>query len=97
MTVRVHADLAAAGFTVWLDRKSRMARGLNFHMEIKDAIRTEVDRVVYIGGPKAALSAYVREEWQFALECDQVVATPVRRPTLSIKIIRPNLHSLSQC
>jgi len=72
---RLHADLTAAGFTVWFDRESLMARGLTFHMEIKDAIRTEVDRVVYVGGPKAALSAYVREEWQFALECDRDIVS----------------------
>ena len=76
---RLHADLTATGFTVWFDRESLMSRGLTFHHEIKDAIRTEVDRVVYVGGPKAALSAYVREEWQFALECDHVVVTPILR------------------
>ncbi len=76
---RLHADLSAAGFAVWFDRESLMSRGLTFHHEIKDAIRTEVDRVVYVGGPKAALSSYVREEWQFALECDQVVVTPILR------------------
>src|ERR1019366_10684894 len=67
---RLHADLTKAGFTVWFDRESLMSRGLSFHQEIKDAIRTEVDRVVYVGGPKAAMSSYVREEWQFALECE---------------------------
>ena len=76
---RLHADLTAVGFTVGFDRESLMSRGLTFHHEIKDAIRTEVDRVVYVGGPKAALSAYVREEWQFALECDHVVVTPILR------------------
>ena len=69
---RLHADLTEAGFTVWFDRESLLARGLNFHQEIKDAIRMGVDRVVYVAGPKAALSSYVREEWQFALECDHV-------------------------
>ncbi|MCX6879371.1 MAG: NB-ARC domain-containing protein [Verrucomicrobia bacterium] len=76
---RLYADLTSAGFTVWFDRESLMSRGLTFLHEIKDAIRTEVDRVVYVGGPKAALSAYVREEWQFALECDHVIVTPVLR------------------
>src|ERR1035441_7800749 len=76
---RLHADLTNAGFTVWFDRESLMSRGLSFHQEIKDAIRTEVDRVVYVGGPKAAMSSYVREEWQFALECDHVVVTPILR------------------
>ncbi len=76
---RLHADLAAAGFTVWFDRESLMSRGLTFHQEIRDAIRTEVDRVVYVGGPKAALSAYVREDWQLGLEFDHVVVTPVLR------------------
>ncbi len=76
---RLHADLAKAGFTVWFDRESLMSRGLNFHQEIKDAIRTELDRVIYVGGPNAALSAFVRAEWQFALECDHVVVTPILR------------------
>lgn len=76
---RLHADLTREGFTVWSDRESLMSRGLTFHQEIKDAIRTEVERVVYVGGPKAALSPYVREEWQFALECDHVVVTPILR------------------
>lgn len=76
---RLHADLTNAGFKAWFDRESLLSRGLTFHQEIKDAIRTEVDRVVYVGGPKAALSNYVREEWQFALECDHVVVTPILR------------------
>lgn len=54
---RLHADLAQAGFTVWFDRESLMSRGLTFHHEIKDAIRTEVDRLVYVGGPIAVISA----------------------------------------
>ncbi|MCU0857634.1 MAG: NB-ARC domain-containing protein [Pontiellaceae bacterium] len=76
---RLYTDLTAEGFTVWFDRESLMSKGLTFHQEIKDAIRTEVDRVVYVGGPKAAQSAYVREEWQFALECDHVVVVPIFR------------------
>jgi hypothetical protein len=61
---RLHDDLVAAGFRVWFDRESLIARGLTFHQEIKDSIRTEVDRVVYVGGPAAAASPYVSEEWQ---------------------------------
>ena len=76
---RLHTDLTAAGFTVWFDRESLMSRGLTFHQEIKDAIRTEVDRVIYIAGPKATISQYVREEWHFALECDHVVVMPILR------------------
>lgn len=76
---RLHDDLTAAGFTVWFDREALMARGLNFHQEIKDAIRCEVDRIVYVGGPKAALSPYVKEEWQLGLEFDHVVVTPILR------------------
>jgi WD40 repeat protein len=76
---RLYKDLATAGFAVWFDRESLMSRGLTFHQEIKDAIRTEVDRVVYVGGPKAASSPYVSEEWQFALECDHVAVTPILR------------------
>lgn len=67
------------GFTVWFDRESLMSRGRTFHQEIKDAIRTEVDRIVYVGGPKAKASPFVREEWQLGLEFDHVVVTPILR------------------
>ena len=76
---RLYNDLTAANLTVWFDRESLLSRGKTFHQEIKDAIRTEVDRVVYVGGPKAAASSYVQEEWRFALECDHVVVTPILR------------------
>jgi len=76
---RLYEDLTARGFTVWFDRESLMSRGLTFHQEIKDAIHAEVDKLLYIGGPKAALSPNVREEWQFALECNRVVVTPILR------------------
>ncbi len=75
----LHADLIAAGFTVWFNRESLLTRGLTFHQEIKDVIRTEVDRVVYVGGPKTAQSAYVREEWQSGLKYDHFVVTPLLR------------------
>ena len=51
--------------------------GLWFRRERKGAICIEVDRIVYVGGPKAALSPYVREEWQSALASDHVVVTPM--------------------
>ena len=59
---RLFQDLVAGlGFQVWFDRASLLSRGLGFHQEIKDAIRTSVDRVVYVGGPKAATSpSFVR-------------------------------------
>ena len=76
---RLYDDLLRAGFTVWFDRESLLSRGRTFHQEIKEAIRCEVDRIVYVGGPKAALSPYVREEWQFGLEFDHVVVTPILR------------------
>jgi WD40 repeat protein len=77
---RLRADLVHAGFeSVWFDEQSLKSRGLSFHQEIKDAIRTEVDRLVYVSGPEAARSAYVREEWQLALQFDHVIITPILR------------------
>ena len=76
---RLYTDLTEAGFTVWYDRQSLMSRGKTFHQEIKDAIHTEVDRLIYVGGPNATLSLYVREEWRFALECDDVMVIPILR------------------
>jgi len=42
-------------------------RGLTFHQEIQDAVAGR-ERLVLVVGPKAALSDYVRQEWQFALQ-----------------------------
>ena len=53
---RLHTDLTNAGFTVWFDRESLRSRGVPFPQEIKDAILKETDRLIYVGGPKAALS-----------------------------------------
>jgi len=55
---RLHADLTKAGFTVWFDRESLISRGLPSIKRSRTPSATEVDRVVYVGGPKAALSAY---------------------------------------
>jgi WD40 repeat protein len=76
---RLHTDLTEAGFKVWLDRESLLSRSLSFHQEIKDAIRKEVDRLVYVAGPKAAMSAFVLEEWRSALEYDHIVVIPILR------------------
>jgi WD40 repeat protein len=76
---RLYDDLTSAGFTVWFDRDSLMARGLPFRQEVKDAIRAEVDRVIYVGGPNAVKSPNVREEWEIALLFDHVVVTPILR------------------
>jgi hypothetical protein len=56
----------AGGFEVWLDRIVMPSRGLTFHQEIQDAVATR-ERLVLVVGPTAALSDYVRQEWQFAL------------------------------
>jgi len=75
---RLYNDLQQAGFQVWWDRESLYTDARNFHQHIKDAIRERVDRLIYIAGPKAVLSDYVREEWKFALEADKVVIPILR-------------------
>lgn len=74
---RVHDDLTRAGFDTWVDKDDLRSRGLPFHQEIKDAIR-ERDRLIFIGGPRSAVSPYVREEWQLALELDKPVVPILR-------------------
>jgi WD40 repeat protein len=74
---RLHDDLAANGIQVWWDRTAMESRGRTFLQEIRDAIAS-VDRLVLVIGPKAAQSAYVRAEWQQALnECK--VINPILR------------------
>ncbi len=73
----LHRDLTARGFEVWFDRMAMPSRGLTFHQEIQDAAAAR-ERLVLVVGPKAAVSDYVRQEWQFALHADKAI-TPVRR------------------
>ena len=91
---RLHADLTAAGFDAWFDKDDLRSRGLTFHQEIKDAIR-ERDRVIYIGGPKASSSLYVREEWQLALALDKPVIPILRLGVL--ESIIPGSLALLHC
>ena len=74
---RLHRDLTARGFEVWFDRMAMPSRGLTFHQEIQDAVAAR-QRLVLVVGPKAAVSDYVRQEWQFALQADKAV-TPILR------------------
>ena len=74
---RLHDDLEAAGFDAWFDRLDMPQRPLTFHQEIEDAIR-ERDRLIYIAGPRAASSDYVRQEWRSALGFDKHVIPLLR-------------------
>jgi hypothetical protein len=75
---KLYADLTKAGLAIWWDRESLHSVSLTFHQQIKDAIHKQIDRMVYIAGPKAAVSDYVREEWKFALGCDKPVIPILR-------------------
>jgi hypothetical protein len=52
------------------------SHGLTFQQEIQEAVAAREQLVLV--GPKAALSDYVRQEWQFALQADKAV-TPILR------------------
>jgi len=75
----LYEDLSERDFDVWRDRESLHSIQLVFHQQIKDAIREKIDRLIYIAGPKASVSDYVREEWLFALECDKPVIPILRK------------------
>jgi WD40 repeat protein len=75
---RLHKDLTRSGFKVWWDRASLRTRQLPFRQEIADAIRSH-DRLILIVGPKAAVSASVRQEWQWALALDKPVIPILRK------------------
>lgn len=74
---QLHKNLTRAGFEVWWDRVSMPSRRLTFYQEIADAIRSH-DRLILVVGPKAAVSASVRQEWQWALRLDKPI-TPILR------------------
>jgi len=62
---KLYTDLTTDGYTVWWDRESMPARGLEFIKEIENAI-TEHDRMILIVGPHGIGSDYVRYEWEHA-------------------------------
>ena len=66
----LHRDLTARGFEVWFDRMAMPSRGLTFHQEIQDAVAAR-ERLVLVVGPEAAVSDYVRQEWQLVLHADK--------------------------
>ncbi|QPC82098.1 tetratricopeptide repeat protein [Phototrophicus methaneseepsis] len=64
-TRQLYNALKIAGFDVWWDRENMPNRGLTFLDEIKAAV-TDCDFLVYVAGPHALKSDYVRAEWQYA-------------------------------
>ena len=74
---RLHDDLDARGFPLWWDRKSMPNRGLTFLREIRDAIN-DAERLLFVLGPRALDSDYVRAEWQYACSIGTPVVTVLR-------------------
>jgi WD40 repeat protein len=75
---RLQRDLESLKFNVWFDRVRMPSRRLTFHQEIRDAV-ADCDRLLLVVGPKAVVSDYVRQEWQFAyFQADKIV-TPILR------------------
>jgi len=73
---RLAEDLRKRDFQVWFDRVSMPSRSLTFHQEIRDAV-SACDRLVLMVGPRAAMSEYVRQEWQFAYFEAEKIVTPI--------------------
>jgi TIR domain len=68
----------ACGFEVWFDRMATPSRRLTFHQEIQDAVAAR-ECLALVVGPKAALSDYMQQEWQFALQADKPVTSILRQ------------------
>jgi hypothetical protein len=64
---RLRADLQAAGFNLWIDRKGLKVGQSNWQREIRKAL-SAADSVIYIGSPTAADSDYVGAEIAIAKE-----------------------------
>jgi hypothetical protein len=69
---RLRRDFTARGFEVWFDRNAMPSPRLTLQQEIQGEVAAR-ERLVLIVGPKAAMSDYVRQEWQFALQADKAV------------------------
>jgi WD40 repeat protein len=74
---KLYDSLVARGFEVWFDRVSMPSRALTFLQEIRDAIDSR-DRLIFVVGPGALASDYVKAEWQWALEIGKAI-NPVLR------------------
>jgi hypothetical protein len=72
VAARLHRYLTARSFEVWFDHMAMPSRGLMFPQEIPDVIAAH-ERLLLLVGPKAAVSDYVRQEWQFALQAGKAV------------------------
>src|SRR6266571_1166051 len=75
---RLHRDLTARGFEVWFDRRAMPSRGLTFHQKTQDAVAAR-ERLMLVVGPKAAVSDYVGQEWQFTLQADTAITPTLRQ------------------
>ncbi len=75
---RLYESLTKAGFDVWFDRVSMPSRALTFHQEIRDAINAR-ERLILVVGPKAIVSDYVTQEWQFAYFAANKCVNPIIR------------------
>src|SRR4051812_40828674 len=79
---RLYKDLQKRGYNPWYDRVS-LKGGFSFLQSIRDALAENPIRLILVLGPHAALSEYVKNEWQFALgNCQFIV--PILRLGISI-------------
>lgn len=74
---RLYDQLTARGFNVWWDRAKMPSRALTFLQEVRDAI-TISERLIFVVGPAAVVSDYVRAEWDYALSICQPVIPILR-------------------
>lgn len=73
---RLYHDLKDE-FDVWWDRVSMPNRGLTFLQEIR-AVIDHADRMLFIAGPGAFASDYVRDEWRYAYQTGKAINVVLR-------------------
>lgn len=80
---KLHDDLEAKGYQVWLDKADMESRGRPFLEEIYEPIVQKVDKMLLVLGPKARDSEYVRAEWEKAREYCKVIIPVVLKGDFS--------------
>ena len=76
---QLYEDLTIQGYKVWYDLESAESNGLSFLQNTRDALVVNPIRLILVIGPHAMESAFVKAEWQFALENCQVIIHILRR------------------
>lgn len=91
---RLRAELSRSGFTLWQDTEN-MQGGQAWKDQLRSALK-QVDAVLVLMTPQAAVSKYVEWEWEMALMADKrVIPLLIADCDVPAELSRLHYHNLS--